>query len=164
VRTSKSIERDGLLRLIALFKFCKAGLLVTAGLGALELLRPGALARAQDWAAALATSYDCRALQRPIALAGGLSAGRLEALAVAAFLYAGLFATEGVGLWLARRWAEYLTVVATMSLVPLEVYELTRRVSPVRVLVLALNLAVVGYLIHRLRGRGCPGHDSSRSE
>lgn len=149
---------DRALRLIALFKFGKAALLVAVGLGALELLQPSVAVHVQDWLAALATSADRRYVQRLIAWIGGLNPGRLEALGVAAFFYASLFTTEGVGLWLAKRWAEYLTVLTTLSVVPLEVYELTRRVSPPRLAALGLNLAVVAYLIYRLRssrGRVC---------
>jgi uncharacterized membrane protein (DUF2068 family) len=139
------------LRLIALFKFTKAILLVAAGLGALKLLDPGIVARAQSWGAALATSSDRQLVQHLLAQAMGLPPGRLEVLAIGAFLYAGLFTTEGVGLWLARRWAEYLTLVATASFVPIEAFEVVRRSSLPRVGALLLNLAVVGYLGYRLR-------------
>ena len=40
--------------------------------------------------------------------------------------YGSLFATEGIGVWLERRWTEYLTIIATGSLVPFELYELIR--------------------------------------
>lgn len=145
------VQQDRVLRLIALFKFCKAALLVAVGLGALELLQPGVAARAQHWVTALATSSDRRALEQLVALASGLSPGRLEALSIAAFFYAGLFTTEGVGLWLAKRWAEYLTVIATVSFVPFEVFKLTRRVSLPRLAAVLLNVVVVAYLIYRLR-------------
>jgi len=126
---------------------------VAVGLGALQLLQPGVAARAQQWVTALATSSDRRIVQHLIALVGNLSPGRLEALGVGAFLYAGLFATEGVGLWLGKRWAEYLTVIATMTFVPVAVFELTRRVSPPRVAALLLNLVVIVYLARRLLRR-----------
>jgi uncharacterized membrane protein (DUF2068 family) len=56
-----------------------------------------------------------------------------------------------VGLLLRRHWAEYLAVVATASFLPLEVYELIRHVRPTQVVVVAANLAIVLYLIARLR-------------
>jgi uncharacterized membrane protein (DUF2068 family) len=96
-------------------------------------------------------SSDRRLVQRFVANALSLPPDRLEALGIGAFLYAGLFATEGVGLWMGRRWAEYLTVVATGSFVPLEVVELARRVTAPRAGALILNLAVVAYLIAHLR-------------
>jgi uncharacterized membrane protein (DUF2068 family) len=49
------------------------------------------------------------------------------------------------------RWAEWFSVIITSSLLPLEVYELYRHPSPIKVLVLILNIAVVGYLVYRIR-------------
>ncbi len=153
VAAPASEQRDRVLRLIALFKFCKAVLLVVVGLGALRLLDPGVAARAQRWMAALASSNDRSAVQHVIASLAGLSPRRLEAVGVGAFLYAVLFTIEGVGLWRGKRWAEYLTVIATLSLVPLEVFELTRAVTPPRLAALVVNLAVVAYLLGRIRRR-----------
>jgi uncharacterized membrane protein (DUF2068 family) len=54
---------------------------------------------------------------------------------------------------LRRRWAEWFTVIVTASLVPVEVYEILRHPRPVRIAVLAANLAIVCYLVVRLRRR-----------
>lgn len=68
--------------------------------------------------------------------------------------YAAVNAVEAVGLWSARRWAEYLTLVEVVVFVPVEVHELTVRISPLKIVALVVNLAVVGYLLwaHRLFG------------
>jgi hypothetical protein len=71
--------------------------------------------------------------------------------------YALLEATEMVGLWLAKRWAEYLTFVATSVLVPFEVYELTLSVSTFKMVTLVINLAVVLYLLLAKRLFGLRG-------
>ena len=80
----------------------------------------------------------------------------IERFAVAAFVYAALLATEGVGLCLRKRWAEYLTVVITASLLPLEIYELWRRVTWTGTCITLVNVAIVVYLVVRLvqAGRG----------
>ena len=57
---------------------------------------------------------------------------------------------EGIGLLLRRRWAEYLTVVATGLLLPLEVYEIARKPNALRVVVLLANLVIVAYLLVKL--------------
>jgi uncharacterized membrane protein (DUF2068 family) len=75
---------------------------------------------------------------------------RLVLLAAAALVYAAVFVVEGVGLMRARRWAEYLTVIVTVSFLPLEILALTHRASPPRVITLAANVAVVAYLVWRL--------------
>ena len=80
----------------------------------------------------------------------GLSDRRLQTLGVVAFLYAGLFLVEGVGLWMAQRWAEYLTVIATASFVPIEMYEIMHGATKVKVVALIANLAMVAYLVYRI--------------
>jgi uncharacterized membrane protein (DUF2068 family) len=71
--------------------------------------------------------------------------------------YAVLEAVEMVGLWRTRRWAEYLTFVATTLLLPIEVYELVGRLSVLKVLALVVNLAVVVYLLVAKRLFGLRG-------
>jgi uncharacterized membrane protein (DUF2068 family) len=144
---------DRAVRLIALFKFGKAGLLVLVAAGALGLVRPATAAHAEQAITALAASGNHRLLPRALSHLLGLPSRQLEALGAGALLYAGLFLVEGVGLWRGRRWGEYLTVIATASLVPLELLELSRRSTTLRVLALALNVVIVGYLIGRLRRR-----------
>jgi uncharacterized membrane protein (DUF2068 family) len=72
-----------------------------------------------------------------------------------------------VGLWLNKRWAEYLTFIATTALVPFEVYELTNGVSAFKLIALIINLAVVIYLLlaKRLFGlRGGAAAEHARRE
>ena len=74
-----------------------------------------------------------------------LSSHTLTLLAAGAVLYAAIEVVEGTGLWLARRWGEYFAMVATSLGLPLEIYDLTRKVG-VTALVLLINLALVVYL------------------
>lgn len=153
-----------MLRLIAILKFGKAALLLAVGLGALRLLNPEVAARAQGWAAALAASSDRQVVQHLLARAVSLEPARLQALGVGAFLYAGLFATEGVGLWRGQRWAEYLTIIATASFIPFEGFELAQRATVLRGGALLLNIAVVAYLaaqVRRDRPIGAPSRQSA---
>jgi uncharacterized membrane protein (DUF2068 family) len=71
--------------------------------------------------------------------------------------YAVLEGLEAVGLWLMRRWAEYLTFIATTLLLPLEIYELTHKLSPLKIVTLILNIAVVVYLLLAKRLFGLRG-------
>ena len=71
--------------------------------------------------------------------------------------YALLEAIEAVGLWFARRWAEYLTFVATTLLLVPEVYELTGRITVTKIITLIINVAVVGYLLFAKRLFGLRG-------
>jgi uncharacterized membrane protein (DUF2068 family) len=79
----------------------------------------------------------------------------LAGAAIAA--YAALEGVEAVGLWLGRRWAEYLTFVSTIVFVPFEVYELAKSVTALKVLTLVINLAIVVYLLFSKRLFGLRG-------
>lgn len=78
-------------------------------------------------------------------------------VAVALFGYAAIQVVEGVGLWLAKRWGEYFAVVATSIFLPLEVYELTERITVLRVGALVINVAAVVYLVYSKRLFGVRG-------
>lgn len=86
-----------------------------------------------------------------------VSTTNLYLVGVAVAAYAVLEAVEAAGLWLGRRWAEYLTFVATVIFVPYEVYELTKTVSALKVLALVINLAIVVYLLVAKRLFGLRG-------
>ncbi len=75
----------------------------------------------------------------------------LAALGVGALMYGALFAVEGIGLVRRRLWAEYMTTVITTSFIPIEVYEMIESSSALKAIVILLNLAVVAYLLWRLR-------------
>ena len=83
----------------------------------------------------------------------GLSASRLHALRMVTLAYAAIFATEGIGLWMQKRWAEWLTVIITASLIPLEVWELIFRPTVGKAVVLVANTAIVIYLVWHVRSR-----------
>jgi uncharacterized membrane protein (DUF2068 family) len=94
-----------------------------------------------------------------------LSTSKLYLYGIAIGIYAALNLIEAVGLWRARRWAEYLTFLELFVLLPVEIYELTITVTTLKALTLALNLVIVLYLLiaHRLfRVRG--GGAVERSE
>jgi hypothetical protein len=86
-----------------------------------------------------------------------LPAGRLKLVGAALGAYALLEAVEAVGLWRQRRWAEYLTLIATCALLPLEVYELANGITALKVVALIVNLAIVVYLLFAKRLFGLRG-------
>jgi uncharacterized membrane protein (DUF2068 family) len=86
-----------------------------------------------------------------------LRTGSLHAVGFALLAFGVLEGIEAVGLWLARRWAEYLTFIATAILLPLEIYELTEKVSALKVIGFLINLAVVVYLVYAKRLFGLRG-------
>jgi uncharacterized membrane protein (DUF2068 family) len=86
-----------------------------------------------------------------------LKPAKLRLVGGAVALYAVIEGLEAVGLWYQRRWAEYLTFIATTLLIPVELYELSIRVTPFKVVALIVNIAVVVYLLFAKRLFGLRG-------
>ncbi len=93
-----------------------------------------------------------------------ISIRSLVVTGVALISYAVLEGVEAVGLWQGTRWAEYLTFVATVLLVPLEVYEISHRPTALKGLTLAINLAIVVYLVIAKRLFGVRGGQRAQRE
>jgi uncharacterized membrane protein (DUF2068 family) len=146
-------SKDRLIRLIAAFKLLKAGLLIALGVGAFKLLHKDIGDVAEHWAEALRLDPANRFFDAALERASHLHPEQIKKLGLGSFIYAGLFLTEGVGLWLLKRWAEWLTVIITSSLLPIEIYEIHRHPTAVKWGVLALNLAIVAYLIYHVRSQ-----------
>ena len=143
------------MRLIGGFKLVKASLLVALSLA--ELLGGAHEAlEGVDGAVRWLGLFPGRAVvHHALMRLDHLDDGTAAKLAVAALAYAAVFTVEGVGLLLGKRWAEWLTVVVTSSFVPIEIYELVAHFSAGKVVALALNVAIVIYLVaRRLKERG----------
>jgi uncharacterized membrane protein (DUF2068 family) len=86
-----------------------------------------------------------------------LKSSTLHLVALGVIGYAVLEGVEAVGLWWQKRWAEYLTLVATALFIPLEVYEIAHKLSPLKIIALIVNIAVVLYLLFAKRLFGIRG-------
>jgi uncharacterized membrane protein (DUF2068 family) len=140
-----------LLRLIAFFKLLKASLLIAVGMSALHLLHRDVAGIAEHWVTVLGLDPGNRYVGRALHKVADLNPQKIKSLGVVSFIYAGLFLTEGIGLWLMKRWAEWFSVIITTSLIPIEIYEIYRHPSAIKCLVLIVNIAVVLYLLSRIR-------------
>ena len=90
-------------------------------------------------------------VDRWIATIDGTSDDDADKLGVAALVYAALFLVEGIGLLARKVWAEWLTLGITASFIPIEIYELVHHASALKAITLALNIAIVVYLVFKLR-------------
>jgi uncharacterized membrane protein (DUF2068 family) len=138
------------LWLIATFKLLKAVGLLALGIGALRLLHKDVAAIVEHWINVFRVDPHNHFINLLLAKLSILDDRRLKELSIGTFIYSAVFFTEGIGLALAKRWAEYFTIVTTASFLPLEVYELAKRASIAKGFALLLNLAVVAYLIREL--------------
>jgi uncharacterized membrane protein (DUF2068 family) len=147
------ISDDRILRMIAVFKFFKAAMLIALGVGAFRLLHRDLGKLAEHWVEALRLDPGGHFLTMGLAKLSKVHPDQIRKLGLVSFLYAALFLAEGTGLWMRKLWGEWLTVIITSSLVPVEIYEIHRHPSVSKVAVLVINLGVVGYLIYQIRGR-----------
>lgn len=134
------------LGLIAVLKLVKGILLLSAAIGILGLVDKNVSATVEHWITVLGMDPDDRYIHALLARFAAVDNRQLKLFSAGSFFYSALLLTEGIGLWLEQRWAEYLTVIATSSLVPLELYELARGLSLTKLVVLGINLVVVWYL------------------
>jgi uncharacterized membrane protein (DUF2068 family) len=147
-------EHDAFIKVIIVERIVKAIVLIALGIGLLVAGRKGWLDIWATWAEDqlnlnVGRNIIVQLLLRLLAYIGSFS--HVTILGVSAIAYAALEATEGVGLAMRRRWAEYLTVIATGILIPYEAYEVINHATLFKVGALLLNLAVVGYLAYRKR-------------
>lgn len=145
-------KQNKLLRLIAVFKLLKALTLIAVGIGALRLIHDNnAFDAITQKIARLGFNPGGHYLDQALAKLANLPPKDFKDLGIGSFVYAALFLIEGVGLWLAKPWAEWFTVIITSSLIPLEIFEIFRHPTPIKILVLVLNLAIVAYLVIHIR-------------
>ena len=141
-----------LLRILAAYKLFKALTLVVAGIGALRLLHHNdADTVITHLAAKLGLRPGGRYLDLALAKLANIPPQDFRDLGIGSFVYAALFLTEGIGLWLMKPWAEWFTAIITASLIPLEILEIHHEPTLPHVIVLLINVVVVAYLVLRIR-------------
>jgi uncharacterized membrane protein (DUF2068 family) len=143
---------------IAIFKLLHGCVMILAAVAALELMRPEINQRLRDWA----NDLDVGPYRRYLGIWVGngllrLNLKTLVAVAFGAAIYATIFFVEGAGLLLDKIWAEWMVVVSTSLLIPLEITEIHRKHGRVMTLTFAANIAILIYLIihvrHHIRAR-----------
>ena len=144
-------QSDYALLLIGAFKLLKALLLVAFAIGAIRLLHRDVAATLTRWVHAVRVDPDNRFVHAALTRALGVTHKQLRELSAGTFLYATLFATEGIGLLLRKRWAEYFTIITTALFIPLELYEIAHHFTAVKVAVTLINVLIVAYLAARVR-------------
>ncbi|HXC07597.1 MAG TPA: DUF2127 domain-containing protein [Steroidobacteraceae bacterium] len=147
--------RFNVLRTIAVYKLVKVLLLVALALGEVRLRDASLTDKLLVWVSARPHGLEHDVVTHLIQWLSGLTTSRMHTLRIVTLAYAAVFATEGVGLWMQKRWAEWLTVIITASLIPLEVWEMIFRPSIGIGAVLVANTTIVIYLAwHVLHSRG----------
>jgi uncharacterized membrane protein (DUF2068 family) len=160
------------LKLIAVFKIFKGLLLFVLGFSLLFLnSRPAWLDQISDWTEDQLLLQHTKAVVFLLSklqdiLAGG---GALRATGFLALFYCAVLLTEGIGVYLQKRWAELLMIFATGALIPLEIRHLWHRLifhRPILVaaLILLANCFIVWFLYLVLRRDKAQAHAAPAKE
>jgi uncharacterized membrane protein (DUF2068 family) len=149
--TATSTRRDRLLPWIAAERGLRSVLLIAVGIALVT--HPHANWASEVTHLAQKAGLDPKAnwFQKLTSKISKISKSQEVVFGVAGLAYGALEGVEAYGLWRRRRWAEWLTVIATSLLFVPEIWELTKSASPLKLGALLVNIAVVAYLIARLR-------------
>ena len=139
--------------IIAVLKLVKGVVLLAVGLGAVSLIHKDATEVFRHWAHVFQVDTDSKFVQYWLVEIGLVQQRDLGLVVTTSLLYSALLLTEGIGLFMEKVWAEYLTAVITASFIPIEVYALVRHTNIWRVLLLVANALAVAYLVFRLSQR-----------
>jgi uncharacterized membrane protein (DUF2068 family) len=144
-------KRDFWLLLIGLFKLVKGVSLLIITFGLLRLLHRDVAAVTERWIEVLRVDPDNRFIHRALTKVFNVTPKQLKELSAGTFLYAAIFLTEGTGLLARKRWAEYMTLISTGLFIPLEIYEIHRHFTTVKLVVTLVNALIVWYLAVRIK-------------
>lgn len=147
---ARSASREAGLKIVSLFEGAKGAIVLLTGFGLLLLIHKDLHQSAAD----LIRYFDFNpASKYPrifLDLADRTSDANLWAMAFAALMYSVVRFAEAVGLWLDRRWAEWFGLLTGVMYIPLELFELFKRVTLPKVIVVVVNVFVVSYLLYVL--------------
>jgi uncharacterized membrane protein (DUF2068 family) len=162
----KALRQLAILRVLAVERIVRALVLIAAAYGvyrfeSAQVALRGSLGRLlpslRPLAVQLGVDLDHSAILSAATKALHAGHGTLNLVAVGLLAYGLLEGVEGVGLWRAERWAEYLTVVATAAFLPYEIFELSKSVTVTKLVAFAINVLAVVYLVVAKRLFGVRG-------
>jgi len=144
-------ERTWTIHFISLEKTIKGTVLIVVAFKLLSLFGRDVHGWAEDFVTRHGIDLTNRYVHAGLERLVGFGNTQLVEFSAVALVYAGMLYAEGIGLWLQKRWAEYLTTVATALFIPFEIYELYERFTWVRIAIINLNVFIVWYLATRLK-------------
>jgi uncharacterized membrane protein (DUF2068 family) len=142
-------QRNRVITVIGVFKLVKVALLIALGIAGLAAAPSDLAHRVRHLAGWMGMSPGHRTLAHFLGKLSAFDGQMARKLAVVSLCYAAVFLVEGIGLLCRKRWAEWLTVVVTASFIPIEIYEGVQHFGAGKVVALALNVAILGYLLWR---------------
>jgi len=135
------------LRVIAIYKAVKTIGLILIAIASFHLYKTQNFDGLVHWLEHLSLADSNGLRWKLVQLLENMGPNKFVAIGLVALAYAAIFATEGIGLWLHKYWAEWFTVFATGSLIPVELYEAVHHFTWLKLSALIANVLIVIYLI-----------------
>jgi uncharacterized membrane protein (DUF2068 family) len=161
-RVTAKTRRRG-LRVVAIFEGAKGGLVLITGFGLLAFIHQGLHNAAEELVRHIHLNPARHYPRIFLDAAARVTDTQLWLLALSAFLYVVVRFIEAFGLWHRKRWAEWFGALSGGIYIPVELFELARGYSWVKLTVLAFNMAIVAYLGYELFASGRLSREPSRS-
>ena len=133
--------------LLASYYLIQGLLLIAVGVGALVLVDQNQLLVIKEWLRVVRLDPENRFIHWLLTSILPVTDEMLEASSIGSFVYGGLALVQGGGLWFAKPWASYLSVVVVGSFIPWQLYSLLHEVTALKLLSLCVNTVIVGYLL-----------------
>ncbi|WP_158883017.1 DUF2127 domain-containing protein [Rhodanobacter sp. L36] len=140
-------QRHSGLRVIAIYEVIKTLCLLVVAAAAFHLNHAENFERLVHWLKDLSLDGSSNLRWTLVTTLQDFGPSKFVAIGLVTLGYAVLFAIEGIGLWMGKHWAEWFTVIATGSLIPLEIYELLHRFGWIKLAVLVGNVVIIVYLV-----------------
>lgn len=146
-------HHDQWIIIIGVFKLLQAAAFLLLGIGALRLLHKDLLDIAEHWILALRFNPEGHFVSLILGQVALIDPHRMKEISAAIFLIAGLDAIEGAGLVLEKTWAEFVTLILTLSFLPWELVAMFRHPTGIRAGLALINIAVLLYLARFVKMR-----------
>lgn len=143
------------VKLLAIYYLVQGLLLIAVGVGGLILVDQDQLLVLKEWLRVIRLDPENRFIHWLLTTILPVTNEMLEAASIGFFVYGGLAFVQGGGLWFSKPWASYLSIVVVGSFIPWQLYSLLHGVTALKLLSLAINIVIVGYLLVKAwRARG----------
>lgn len=147
------LKHDRWIVLIGAFKLLQAVMFVLLGIGALRLIHSDLVGLAEHFIYAMRFNPEGRFVNLVLDRIAMIDPHRMRQISAAIFAIAALDTIEGIGLVLEKAWAEFVTLILTALFLPLELFEMVRRMTWIRAGLTAINIAVLLYLVWYVKMR-----------
>ena len=156
-------KMDHALRAVAVYEACKGILVLFAGLALFSFIHQNIQFTAEQFVGHLHLNPAKHLPRIFIEASRHLTDARMLLLALAACVYSSMRFVEAYGLWFAKRWAEWFALLSGSVYLPIELYELVKSVTWVKMVFISINLVIIFYMVVMLKRSGTRHGNNERA-